>query len=40
MTERYARLVPDNVRAAVDRLDAHESRFGHSTALKLVAGGV
>lgn len=30
MTERYAHLAPDNVRAAVARLDAIESRSSHA----------
>ena len=29
MTERYAHLAPENVRAAVARLEGNESRFGH-----------
>ncbi|MCZ7598461.1 MAG: site-specific integrase [Gammaproteobacteria bacterium] len=29
MTERYAHLAPENVRAAVARLTGFESRFGH-----------
>ncbi|MDO6460897.1 site-specific integrase [Granulosicoccaceae sp. 1_MG-2023] len=29
MTERYAHLAPENVRAAVAKLEAVESRFGH-----------
>ena len=29
MTERYAHLAPENVRAAVGVLDGSESRFGH-----------
>ena len=30
MTERYAHLAPDNVRAAVSRLDGDESRYSHA----------
>ena len=30
VTERYAHLAPENVRAAVAVLDAGESRFGHA----------
>ena len=29
MTERYAHLAPENVRAAVEQLDGMRSRFGH-----------
>ena len=29
MTERYAHLAPENIRAAVTLLEDHESRFGH-----------
>ena len=34
MTERYAHLSPDNVRAAVARLDEPMSRYGHAGAIK------
>jgi len=34
MTERYAHLSPDNVRAAVARLDEPMSRYGHVGAIK------
>ena len=30
MTERYAHLAPENLRAAVDRMETGESRFGHA----------
>jgi integrase len=33
MTERYAHLAPENVRAAVARLEAPKSHFGHTTIL-------
>ena len=39
MTERYAHLAPENVRAAVDSLVASASHYGHSTELKLIEGG-
>jgi site-specific recombinase XerD len=32
MTERHAHLAPENLRAAVHRLEAGVSRFGHGVA--------
>jgi hypothetical protein len=37
VTERYAHLAPENVRAAVAVLDAGESRFGHAGGLEGLA---
>ena len=34
VTERYAHLSPDNVRAAVAQLDESMSRFGHADATR------
>jgi len=34
MTEKYAHLAPDNVRAAVAVLDGNRSRFGHAVSAK------
>ncbi len=39
MTERYAHLAPENVRAAVAKLDAPVSRFCHVPRLRVVEGG-
>ena len=39
MTERYAHLAPENVRAAVVRLD-NVSRFGHGQQMDLTEGEV
>jgi hypothetical protein len=30
MTERYAHLAPENIRAAVARLEKSKSQFGHT----------
>lgn len=40
MTERYAHLVPENVRAAVALLEGVESRTSHAGKLKAVEGGL
>ena len=37
VTERYAHLAPENVRAAVAVLDAGESQFGHVGGLEGLA---
>jgi len=39
MTERYAHLAPENIRAAVARLDAPLSRSCHVSYLRVVHGG-
>jgi hypothetical protein len=38
MTERYAHLAPENVRAAVALLEATESRSSHAVKLTVVGG--
>ncbi|TCT21173.1 tyrosine-type recombinase/integrase [Thiobaca trueperi] len=40
MTERYAHLAPENVRAAVALLEGMASRSGHVEKLKVVSGGL
>ena len=39
MTERYAHLAPENVRASVKLLESDRSRSGHVTELKVTKEG-